>query len=83
MAVVHVNVSDEVQIREEAHSAVDAGQADPMVDPASPGVNFGDLQMLVGSREDVQHCRAGAGELQSASLKRCGHTRTKHGRSPK
>jgi hypothetical protein len=82
MAVVHVNMFDEVESGQEAHGAVDAGQADPVVDPAGAAVDLGDLEMLGGSRQDLQHRQAGAGKLQPLGLKRAGQACAKHGRFP-
>jgi hypothetical protein len=55
MAVVHVDVFDELQAGQQIHSPVDTGQANSAVDlPGSP-VHLGHLQMLCSIGQHLEH----------------------------
>jgi hypothetical protein len=55
MAVIHVDVFDELQAGQQIHSPVDTGQANLAVDlPGSP-VHLGHLQMFWGIGQYPEH----------------------------
>ena len=52
MPMVHVHVFDQCESFQDVHGPIDAGQADPAIDPTSAPMDLGHLEMLGGLRQD-------------------------------
>jgi hypothetical protein len=82
MAVIHVDVFDQIEPRQEVHGAVHAGKADAAVDPECAPVNLGDLEVLRGVRQDLENGHTTPGELHASVLQCLGNTLCAHGLDP-
>jgi hypothetical protein len=78
MPMVHVHVFHQAEPFQEVHGPIDAGQADPAVDPAGAPMDLGHFEMLGRIRQDPPHGQPGARELQSLRLKGASESRRRH-----
>jgi hypothetical protein len=58
VTMVHVDVLDQVETRQEFHGSVDAGQADPIRNPEGAPMDLGDLEMFRRFGEHLQYGHA-------------------------
>jgi len=77
MPMVHVHMSDQFESFQDVHGPIDAGQADPAINPASAPMDFGHFEMLGGFRQDPAYGQPSARQPQSLCLK--GARETRHG----
>jgi hypothetical protein len=83
MPMVHVHVFHQLEPFQEVHGPIDAGQADPAVDPASAPMDLGHFEMLGRIGQDPPHGQPGTRELKSLCLKGASESRRRHRWFPK